>query len=230
MFEVYDLDKNWQFTQEEFETLFCEELEICGCQYGGSPCSAEAFTHLVEFDITENGELSTVEFAEFYATHGQDLLITLDAVWETYDLDSNWLLSFEEFKAFYCKEAFGHIHDDDNGSGVDVEAIFNEFAGEDDKLSQSEFSIIYYLHCQECELPMNQMFNHYDRDHDNLLCLEDLQCIFCEAIDGNEECPVCEHDGHLDPIEIFKEYDVDYSEQICPDEFGTLFYLYCNNC
>ena len=128
--------------------------------------------------------------------------------------------------------AHDHGPGDDNGGddGIDVEAIFNEFAGEDDKLSQSEFSIIYYLYAQESTLTMEQMFNHYDRDHDELLCLEDLQCIFCEDIEGNEECPVCAHDGALDPIEVFKEYDADYNEQICPDEFGVMYYLYCQDC
>jgi Ca2+-binding EF-hand superfamily protein len=71
MFETYDLDKNWQFTLEEFQTLFCEELEICPCPHAGNPtCGAEAYAHLLEFDVTENGELSTVEFSQFYSTHG----------------------------------------------------------------------------------------------------------------------------------------------------------------
>ena len=107
---------------------------------------------------------------------------------------------------------FGHEHGGDGEDGINVEEIFNEFSGEDDKLSLAEFSIIYYLHAQGNTLTIEQMFNHYDRDSDELLCLEDLQCIFCEAIDGNEDCPVCEHDGDLDPITVFKAYDEDYNE------------------
>jgi hypothetical protein len=101
---------------------------------------------------------------------------------------------------------------DGNNSEVDPETIFNEFAGEDDKLDQSEFAIVYYLHAQHVSTSMTELFNQYDKDDDDLLCLDDFKCLYCEAIGGNSECPDCFEVEVLDPIEIFNENDTDYNE------------------
>ena len=77
---------------------------------------------------------------------------------------------------------------------------------------------------------MGELFAYYDKDDDDLLCLDDFKCLYCEAIGGNSECPDCVEDEVLDPVAIFNENDTDYNEQICADEFGVIYDLYCDNC
>ena len=96
----------------------------------------------------------------------------------SYDDDKDGCLCLHEWKQLFCYLT-GICPEEDE---IHPDVLFNEFAGDDDRLSKTEFSIIYYLHCQECTQSQDELFDLYDEDHDYLLTLEEFSKLSCEVL------------------------------------------------
>ena len=81
-----------------------------------------------------------------------------------YDKDSDDLLGLGEFKCLFCTEMGGKDCPDceDEDSEEDPEEIFEEFAGDDGKISLNEFAVVYYLYGQEWTRTLHEIFVAYD--------------------------------------------------------------------
>ena len=235
---MYDRDRDGLINLDEWKCLFCEILQglddcpVCPAEDNGIDVDpVEVFN---EYKGDDNA-LTVSEFAVIYYLYCEDCTQGVDDYYLTYDLNQDAQITLSEFKCWFCEivngNQSGNCPDCNANSGeVDPVTIFNEFAGNDGKLDQSEFAIVYYLHAQHVSTSMTDLFAQYDKDDDNLLMLDDFKCLYCEGISGNSECPDCVPEEILDPITIFQENDTNYDEQICVDEFGAIYDLYCENC
>jgi Ca2+-binding EF-hand superfamily protein len=111
---------------------------------------------------------------------------------------------------------------------VKPEEVFNEFDNNNDgNLSNTEFSIIYYLYCMECEQTLNEIIQQYDEDDDYLLSLEEYTKFSCEVLGV---CG-CNHEGNVcAPIawSVFQEFDTNTDGLLNTYEFAFVYNAHCN--
>ena len=112
----------------------------------------------------------------------------LDDYFITYDANTDTMLTLTEFKCWWCEIVNGNMNGacpdcNPHSNELEPSTVFNEFAGNDGKLDQSEFAIVYYLHCQHCTESMSEIFSQYDKDDDDLLALDpEFNCLWCETV------------------------------------------------
>ena len=219
MFMQYDLDQDYKFGPEEFIELYCNE--IIGKGDTEPPVPEELFE---EYDTNHNELICVDELETIFNLYCYECGYTLEDLVAQYDETGDGCLCSLEFAEMMCYLT-GVCPPEGETRPVD---IFTEFDGNNDgKLSNTEFSIIYYLYCMECEQSLEEAVAQYDVDHDYLLSLEEYSKFSCEILGI---CG-CNHEGNTcAPIAfgIFQEYDEDEDDVLNTYEFAFIYNEYCN--
>ena len=107
----------------------------------------------------------------------------------------------------------GNDGEEDTLNLEDPDQAFELYKGADDALSEAEFDIFYHSSSlQNTEQTSKDLFDKYDRDKDGLINLDEWKCLFCEILQGLDECPVCppeDNDEDIDPVEVFNDHKGD---------------------
>ena len=107
----------------------------------------------------------------------------------------------------------GNDGEEDTLNLEDPDQAFELYKGADDALSAAEFDIFYHSsELQNTEQTSKDLFDKYDRDKDGLINLDEWKCLFCEILQGLDECPVCppeDNDEDIDPVEVFNDHKGD---------------------
>ena len=195
-----DEDRDGYLTVYEFKHCYCHEDEY---QYVEpiipvDQCTATANNLFEAFNDLDDDEelLSREEFQGFFEVYFQTSDIS-ETLYDYCDYDGSGLLSEEEFAACYCN---GFYEPHEEGPEIDecLMAAGTEFALIDTaaidnvgKLSKHEFAIFWNaVSCNSSSV--DDLYNIYDADSDELLSYEEFAGLFC-----NVECDGGVHMDHM---------------------------------
>jgi Ca2+-binding EF-hand superfamily protein len=102
-------------------------------------------------------------------------------------------------------------------------ALFAEYAGVDDYISEDEFTLIYYFYFQGSGKTLDELFAEHD--HHNVDDFMDVY-EFCH-IYNNDLATV---DCATESAGVFADFDEDSNELLDEVEFSKVYLLFCQDC